>query len=88
MANAKKTRIERSAAVKSADFKKLAGKHAGTALGAINRLSKLARPSRYSWTPEQTKRLENAFSEALGTMFALFKNPPQKGGKITSNLFD
>jgi hypothetical protein len=84
----KKPRKERTNAEKAADFKKLAGKHAGTALGAINRMGKLARPSRYSWTPEQVKRLEAAFGESLGSMFALLKNPPQKGGKITHNILD
>lgn len=87
MATAKK-RKERSAAEKSADFKKLAGKHANTALGAIERLQKLARPSRYSWTPEQVKLLEKAFGDALGTMFALLKNPPTVGGKIARKIFD
>lgn len=88
MATTKKPRKERTHAEKSADFKKLAGKHASTALGAVNRLSKLARPGRYAWTPEQTKKLEQAFAEALGSMFALLKNPPQKGGKVTANIFD
>jgi hypothetical protein len=84
----KKARKERTPGEKSADFKALAGKHAGTALGAIHRLSKLARPSRYSWTPEQVKILEKAFSEALGDAFARLKNPPQKGVKLAANIFD
>lgn len=84
----RKPRKERSASEKASEFKKLAEKHAGTALGAINRLGKLARPSRYSWTPEQVKRLEQVFSESLGSMFALLKNPPQKGGKITHAIFN
>lgn len=79
---------ERTNAEKTADFKKLAGKHAATALGAINRLAKLARPSRYSWTPDMVKKLEDAFSKALGATFQTLRNPPQKGGKVTANLFD
>lgn len=85
---ASKTRKERSTAEKSADFRKLASKHAGTAIGAVRRLAKLARPGRYHWTPGEIKILEEKFSEELGAAFALLKNPPKVGKKVTANIFD
>lgn len=78
----------RSDTEKAADFKKIAGKHAGTAIAAIGRLGKCARPSRYSWTPSQVNKLEEAFRAALGQTFALLKNPPQKGGAKIANPLD
>jgi len=84
----KKTKRVRTDAEKRADFKAIAGKHAGTALAAIGRLTKCARPSRYSWTPEQISKLENAFKDALSACFGQLKAPPSTGGKKAVNPLD
>lgn len=83
----KKPRRVRTDKEKTDDFKKVAGKHANTALMAIVRLGKCARPGRYSWTPVQVDKLDQAFRAALSATFEKLKRPPT-AGKATAALID
>lgn len=80
MATKGKGKTEKSQAQKEADFRKLAEKHANTAVAAIGRLSKLANARKYAWTPAQLKLISDGINGAMSACAAAFE------GKATANV--
>lgn len=70
---AKKGKKVRTETEKAEDFKKIAAKHANSAIRAISRLEKMANPNKYHYTPSQVQKLSEAFRAALTACFAAYE---------------
>lgn len=70
----------KSDAQKSADFKRLAEKHANAAVRSILRLGKLANPAKFHYTPSQLDTISKAIQQATEQTAARF------AGKATADV--